>query len=268
MRSRLVLSLVLTAGFVPGLAFAQDIAEGERIVTTRDAALRSGNDTTGTVPPGNVLDVKHVNGDWYWVVWTQRKTIKGWVNRADIVPFGQALDQFEEELKRSPSAPAYNARGIIRFGKGDLDLAIADFTEAIKLDGKSSTAYDNRGVAWGREKEYAKAIADYDKAIELDPKFANAWNDRAWEEATAQEAKFRDGKKAVTDATKALELSGSKDDPLILTTLAAAYAEAGDFENAVKWQTRAVQLAPSSERKADWQTRLELYKDHKPFREY
>ena len=145
--------------------------------------------------------------------------------------------------------------------------AIADFNQAIKLDPKLASAYDNRGLAWGRMKEYEKAIADYGEAIRLDPKFVSAWNDRAWEEATAIEPKVRDGKKAIADSTKALELAGSKEDPLLLTTLAAAYAEAGDFESAAKWQARAVELAPSTEQKTDWQARLELYRGRQAYRE-
>jgi tetratricopeptide (TPR) repeat protein len=262
-----VVVVAVTAGLIPCMAFGQEVAEGERIVTIRDAALRSGNDTTGTVPMGNILDVKHVNGEWYWVTWTQHKTAKGWINRADVVGFFPALEYFNEEIKREPTARAYNARGAAYFGRGDLEPAIADFNQAIKLDPKLAAAFDNRGLAWGRMKEYEKAIADYGEAIRLDPKFVNAWNDRAWEEATAIEPKIRDGKKAVADSTKAVELAGSKDDPMLLTTLAAAYAEAGDFESAAKWQARAVELAPSTEQKTDWQARLDLYRGRQAYRE-
>ena len=87
------------------------------------------------------------------------------------------------------------------------------------------------------------------------------------EEATAIDAKIRDGKKAVADANKAMELAGSSDDPMLLGTLAAASAEAGDFDTAVKWQTRAVKLAPSEDQKTDWQSRLDLYKGRQAYRE-
>lgn len=266
MRPLAVVTVALLAGSWTVAAFAQEIGEGERIVTIRKADLRTGNDTTGAVPEGNILEVKHVNGDWFWVAWTLHSTVRGWISRSDVIPFSQAEDYFEEQLRQNPSADAYNTRGMIRLGKGDLDLAIADFTEAIRLNPKLAVAYDNRGAAWGREREYAKSIADYSAAIRVDPKLVNAWNDRAWEEATAPEDKARNGKKALADAKKALELAGS-DDAAIVATLAAAYAEAGDFTNAVRWQTRAVELAPSEAQKTDWQSRLELYRSRQAYRD-
>ena len=179
MRRIAVVSVALLAGSWPVVAIAQEIAEGERIVTIHKAELRSGNDTTGTVPEGNVLDVKHVNGDWFWVSWTLHKTVKGWIGRSDVIPFSQAEDYFEEELKRNPkAADAYNTRGALRIEKGDLDLAIEDFNQAIRLNAKFAVAYDNRGLAWGRKKEYDKAIADYSEAIRLDPKYFAAYEGR------------------------------------------------------------------------------------------
>ena len=66
-------------------------------------------------------------------------------------------------------------------------------------------------------------------------------------------------------ATKACQLSEWKDIDA-LDTLAAAYAESGDFADAVKWQTKARDLAPAND-KADLQSRLGLYQAHKPYRE-
>src|SRR5580658_9499432 len=124
MRRIAVVTVTLLAGSWPVAAFAQEIGVGERIVTIRKADLRSGNDTTGTVPGGNILEVKYVNGDWFWVAWTMHKTVKGWISRSDVIPFSQAEDYFEEQLRRNPNAEGYNTRGMIRLGKGDLDLAV------------------------------------------------------------------------------------------------------------------------------------------------
>ena len=62
------------------------------------------------------------------------------------------------------------------------DGAIADSTEAIRLDPKDAVAFNNRGNAWYGRKDYDGAIADYDEAIRLDPKNAMAYYNRgrAW----------------------------------------------------------------------------------------
>ena len=56
--------------------------------------------------------------------------------------------------------------------KGDLDQAIADYTQAIALDPKYAVAYNNRGIAYCDKGDLDQAIADYTQAIALDPKYA------------------------------------------------------------------------------------------------
>ena len=124
---------------------------------------------------------------------------------------------------------------------------------------------DNRGTAWRHKKEYDKAIADYTEAIRLDPQYALAFNSRAWLWATCPDPKFRDDKKAVESATSACELSEWKNAGHI-DTLAAAYAETGDFGKAVEWQEKATKLYTDAEDKKKGEERLKLYKDKKPYR--
>ena len=76
--------------------------------------------------------------------------------------------------------------------------------------------------------------------------------------------RFRDGKRAVELATNACELSSWKN-AYGVCTLAAAYAEAGDFENAVKWQEEFLRLCSEVDRKK-WSYLLDLYKSGKPYR--
>jgi Tfp pilus assembly protein PilF len=274
MRQVAPLSVVLSVCFLPAAAFAQ--LAGDKIVVTTDKAPLGwayktpsgwGYTTTGTVPSGNILTVKHVNADWFWVIHSgETGTVIGWIYRSDVIPFSQALDFFNEEVKRNPTARAYNTRGMILQAKGEHDIAIGDFNEAIRRDPHFKWAFRNRGNAWKAKNEFDKATADYNEAIRLDPKYIAAWDSRAWLEAVSPNARFRDGKRAVEDAKRSLELARSKDDPELVDTLAAAYAESGDFASAVKWETRARDMAPEKE-PADYQSRLDLYKAHKPYRE-
>jgi tetratricopeptide (TPR) repeat protein len=300
MRPLKTLSLLLF--FLSSLAATASAQQvGERIVVTADKALlRSQETTTGTVPKGNILVVQNVNGDWFWVTSSGlHETVKGWINRSDVTPFPQAFDFFNDELKRNPASAAYVIRGGIWLEKGENDSAITDFNDAIRLDPKNARAYLGRGMAWDNKSEYPKAVTDYDEALRLDPKFtaayfnrgiswksqakydkaladysaaikldpkyATAWNSRAWLTATCPNAKYRDGKQAVVDATKGCGLTGWKNGES-LDSLAAAYAETGDFANAVKWQEKAVELAPAM-LTGELQSRLELYKAHKPYRD-
>ena len=83
--------------------------------------------------------------------------------------------------------------------------------------------------------------------------------------AACPEAKFRDGKRAVEFATRACELTKWKD-PRILNTLAAAQAEAGDFDAAVRSQKRAIELLTDERQKDDYRSRLVLYQAKRPYR--
>ncbi len=120
-------------------------------------------------------------------------------------------------------------------------------------------------TVWRKKGEYDIAIADYNRALRLDPKHAYPYNNQAWLWATCPEERFRDGRKAVESATRACELTGWKNCGT-LDTLAAAYAEAGDFAAAVRWQTKGMDLAPEGQ-KADFRSRRELYRTGKPYRE-
>ena len=126
-------------------------------------------------------------------------------------------------------------------------------------------AHNNRGTTYRLMGQYDRAIADFKKAIEINPLVAEAYNNLAWLLATAKVPDYLNGKKAVELARKACELSEWKD-PNYLDTLAAAYARVGDFENAVKWQEKALESSKSA-RKPELQRRLDFYRESKPWSE-
>jgi hypothetical protein len=97
--------------------------------------------------------------------------------------------------------------------------------------------------------------------------YALAINNRAWILATCKLARFRNGKQAVEEATRACELTGWKNAGF-LDTLSVAYAEVGDFEQAIHWQEKA--LEDPAYRQEDGKIareKLALYRQKKPFRE-
>ena len=180
--------------------------------------------------------------------------------------FDKAIADYTEAIQIDPKiAAAYNNRGESWSNKKEYDKAIYDYNEAIRLVPNFGMALSNRGAAWSHKKEYGKAISDYSEASRIDPKDANTWNASAWFAATCPDARYRNGKNAVEHATRACELTAWKDGAM-LDTLAAAYAEAGDFPNAVKWAEKAVELAPK-EMKGELRSHLDVFKAHKPYRE-
>jgi len=122
----------------------------------------------------------------------------------------------------------------------------------------------NEGNVWSRTGNYARALASYDEAIRLDPKLGWAYDARAMLLASCQDPRLRNGGEAVRSAQTACELDGWKESPQ-LETLAAAYAESGDFALAVRWQTRAMEMMPP-EAKSDSASRVQLYRAGQPYR--
>jgi tetratricopeptide (TPR) repeat protein len=179
--------------------------------------------------------------------------------------FDKAIADFNQAIRFDPNyASAYSARGDAWQSKGDVDKAISDYDEAIRLDPLQAVSHSHRGIALHKQGNYDKARADWNEAIRLDPKDLNSHCALAWLLATCPDEKFRDGKRAVELATTACEMSGWNNAHGV-GALAAAYAESGDFVNAVKWQEEFLRLCSEGDKKK-WGFLLELYKSGKPFR--
>jgi tetratricopeptide (TPR) repeat protein len=129
-------------------------------------------------------------------------------------------------------------------------------------------AYYNRAENMIIDGNFAEAISDYEEAVRVDPGYAPAFNGLAWLRATCPAAELRDGAKAVEQASKVCELTNWKKAHYV-GTLAAAYAETGDFDSAIKWQKKAIDLLTEEEEElhADFEERLKLYQSGKPYRE-
>lgn len=192
--------------------------------------------------------------------------------------FDQALLDFNKAIEMKPKyvAALYN-RGLVYYRKSKYDRAISDCSQALTIDPQCAKAYNVRGLAYAATKRYQFAISDLRTAIEigqwsLGEKYQDilwAMNHLAWMQATCPEVELRDGKKAAELATQACELTDWKN-TWFIDTLAAAYAETGDFDSAVKWQKKAIALAEEKNQTTDvkkFNDRLKLYELGKPFHE-
>ena len=178
----------------------------------------------------------------------------------------KALADCDEALWINPdSVRGYRIRGMYWLEKKRFDLAMADSDCALKLDPKSAVAHHVLcGDCRARMGQNDKALADFNEALRLDPDDPDACNAASWFRATCQEAKYRDGKQAVALATKACQRTDWESYGII-DTLAAADAETGNFAEAVRWQKKAVEMAPPASKK-DMAEHLALYESRKPYR--
>jgi tetratricopeptide (TPR) repeat protein len=181
--------------------------------------------------------------------------------------YEKAIDDFSQAIRLEPeNAVGYCDRGYAWKAAKQYDNAIADYSEAVRLDPRDSDAYCGRGWVWREKQEFARSLADFGQALRIDPRDACALDGRAWIFATSPNPTYRDGKKAVEVAIEACELTRWKE-AYCLETLAAAYAESGDFASAVKWQIKAIELEADAKEKEDYRARLKLFQEKKPYRE-
>lgn len=138
--------------------------------------------------------------------------------------------------------------------------------EGIESNELKSSALRSRADAYLAYGKHAEAIKDYEEALTIDPADSGILNNLAWVLATSPEDKIRNGEKSVEFGLKACELTEYKASH-ILSTLAAGYAEKGDFETALKWSAKAVELGVGSENHEQLKQEFESYKQKKPWRE-
>ncbi len=160
-------------------------------------------------------------------------------------------------------------------------LAIQLLDQLLEIDTNNAAALRSRGDAKLSVNLHQQAIDDYEAAIavmeanrdkpnpdEFKEDYSGLLNNLSWVMSTSPKDELRDGKRALELALKACEATEYKA-PHILSTLAAAYAETGDFESARKWSSKAVELGKEQqhEQTEALEKELESYKADKPWRE-
>ena len=184
--------------------------------------------------------------------------------RANRREYNQAIDDYNEAIRRNPGKSFYfHSRGASLSSRGDYEQAIADYDRALKINPDYPPTHYNRAYAAEKQGDYQQAIDDYMEALRLAPLYADALNNLAWLLATCPDETLRDGKRAVEFAQGAGKLAAWKES-YYYGTLAAAYAETGEFDKAVESQRKAIELADDSD-KADLRERLALYEAGMPY---
>ncbi len=191
--------------------------------------------------------------------------VRGWIyyRKKD---YDRALADYETALRLVPTETVfYRDRGNVALARKQYDKALADYSRAIELDPAYAVPWLQRGKTWVAKKDYARALADYERAVQAAPKGPSAslfYATLALFRAGCPDARYRDGEKALAAARRAVKLAKG---PSELAALAAAHAELGQFEQAVRRQAEAVAAAPAEE-KGNYGERLKRYREGKPYR--
>jgi tetratricopeptide (TPR) repeat protein len=182
----------------------------------------------------------------------------------------EAIDHLSRTLRLKPDhAEAHNNLATVLATVGKTDEAIDHFHEALRLKPNFALALENLSHVLAAAGRTSEAIESYHRLLQLTPDSLASLLNLAWLLATSETAAGGDPAEAVRLAQRARELSG-RENAACLDTLAAAYAAAGRFGDAVIVAERALQLAESAGEvglAAAIRSRLELYRAERPYRE-
>ena len=178
----------------------------------------------------------------------------------------EAIDEMEQVSTAMPDQPELKMQlALYYLIDKQPRKAIAAYSDVLDQESNNFTALQSRGDVYLNIGKHAEAIADFSRALALRPDDTTLLNNLAWVLATSPEDGLRDGKRAVALATKACEMTDYKT-PHILSTLAAAFAEDGNFETAIKWSQQAVDLN-DPEHGEQLVKELDSYREGHPWRE-
>jgi tetratricopeptide (TPR) repeat protein len=186
---------------------------------------------------------------------------------AERKQYAKAYADYAEAAKLAPLDPdplLHRSRAFVDEKK--FPNALVDLEAARKLDPKNVETLIGCGEVQFLTGHYDLAAADYEAAAKSDPKNPLVYSSRAWLMATCPDAKYRDGKKAEEYARKAVELTEGKD-PVFRDALAAALAEQGRFDEAIKLQEVVVTEITEGPDAKEAKDHLDAYKKKMPFRQ-
>jgi tetratricopeptide (TPR) repeat protein len=182
----------------------------------------------------------------------------------------EAIENYRKAIQINPNyCDALDNLGTALTIQGQFDGAIENYRKAIQINSNRPQTCFHLGMALGQSGRKREAVAQYREALRLNPNLTGALNNLAWILASNPDDDLRDGAEAVRLAERACELT-HHGEPVYLGTLAAAYAEAGRFPEAVTAAEKAEQLATAAgSKKLAEKNRLllEIVRSGKPYHE-
>jgi Tfp pilus assembly protein PilF len=194
----------------------------------------------------------------------------GWLTNQQVGYWRNSESLFNHALEvTSGNFVAHYALGAVCMTRGDAATAERHLAEAVRLKPYDADAQASLATALASVHQTRDAVEHYQEALKLQPNLPDALNNLAWILAANPDPEVRDGKKAVELAERACKLTDYKR-PLLVGTLAAAYAEAGRFPEAVATAEKARTLAEQANQPdvaARNRALLELYRSGQPARD-
>lgn len=176
----------------------------------------------------------------------------------ELGQYAEAVEDYSRALQHMPNEDdLLYLRADANRQLGKLEEALSDYDASLQANIRPERLVGRAGVH-AQLGDYGAAIADLNRAIKTDSQYAEAYRAVAWILATCPDSNYRRPEKALLAARHALKLQGNSN-PLYYDTLAAAYAAAGNFNQAKVIQQRAIKLAEGQKEQRAMQVRLTLY---------
>lgn len=178
----------------------------------------------------------------------------------------RAIKDLNELVRLRPTDPeVWRMRGVAYSRLNDPVHALDDLNEAVRLAPNNPRILRERARFRIERRQYAHALDDFSAVLQLDPRDTYSLYNVVLIEAASPDDFLRDGKHAVTLAKAACDRAERPDTDLMVV-LAAAYAETGQFAEAVRWQKQVLKGIVAQAQRADAEVVLKQYEEGKPYR--
>ena len=185
----------------------------------------------------------------------------------DKANFDDARKTVENILNdKDADVDALHIASLVAHTMKDPELALRVSQTILKQDENDDSALFELPSIYIALKQFDKAVEAFENSVKLHPENPTALNNYSWFLSTTAQDAYRDGKKALDLGLKAAQAS-NYEKAYILSTLAAAYAETGDFENAMKYIQKAIEINKDESIAQSIKNEMESYKQNKPIRE-